>query len=51
MTVWDKGFQLSVHRLLIYPVVNDDLNTTSYNEYATAKPLDKPMMPGFFKTI
>ncbi len=40
---------MPVHQLLVYPVVNDDMNTPSYVQYADAKPLKKPMMAWFFK--
>ncbi len=45
----DKGVQLPVHQLLVYPVAGSDMNTKSYLKNATAKPLDKPMMAWFVK--
>jgi acetyl esterase len=45
----DKGLQLPVHQLLVYPVAGSDMNTESYQKYASAKPLDKPMMGWFVK--
>lgn len=49
MMARDKKAQLPVHQLLVYPVVNDDMNTPSYQRNADAKPLNKPMMAWFFK--
>jgi acetyl esterase len=45
----DKKATLPVMQLLVYPVVNDDMNTPSYVKNAAAKPLNKPMMAWFFK--
>lgn len=45
----DKKAKLPLHQLLVYPVVNDDMNTPSYRKNADAKPLNKPMMGWFFK--
>lgn len=45
----DKGFQMPVHQLLIYPIATHNFNTPSYQEYANAKPLNKPMMQWFFE--
>jgi acetyl esterase len=45
----DKKAQLPVHQLLVYPVVDNDMNRPSYQENANAKPLNKPMMAWFFK--
>ena len=45
----DKGIQLPVHQLLVYPVAGSDMNTESYQKNAKAKPLDKPMMAWFVK--
>jgi acetyl esterase len=49
MMARDKQAALPVHQLLVYPVVNDDLNTPSYQRNANAKPLSKAMMAWFFK--
>jgi acetyl esterase len=49
MMARDKKVAMPVHQLLVYPVVNDDMNTPSYVTYAAAKPLNKPMMGWFFK--
>jgi acetyl esterase len=45
----DKKAQLPVHQLLVYPVVDNDMNRPSYQQNAKAKPLNKPMMAWFFK--
>lgn len=45
----DKGMMLPVHQLLVYPVANNDMNSESYQKYAAAKPLNKPMMEWFAK--
>ncbi len=49
MMARDKQVALPVHQLLVYPVVDDDMNTPSYKTNANAKPLNKPMMAWFFK--
>lgn len=45
----NKGIMLPVHQLLVYPVANNDMNSESYQKYAAAKPLNKPMMEWFAK--
>jgi len=45
----DKKAQMPVHQLLVYPVVDNDMNRPSYQQNANAKPLNKPMMAWFFK--
>jgi acetyl esterase len=45
----DKKAQMPVHQLLVYPVVDNDMNNASYQRNANAKPLNKPMMAWFFK--
>ncbi|MDB5790498.1 MAG: lipase [Massilia sp.] len=49
MMARDKGVALPLHQLLVYPVVNDDMNTASYKRNESAKPLNKAMMGWFFK--
>ena len=49
MMARDKKAQMPVHQLLVYPVINDDMNSPSYKKSADAKPLNKPMMAWFFK--
>ena len=45
----DKKVAMPRHQLLVYPIANNDLNSASYVQYASAKPLDKPMMAWFIK--
>ena len=49
MMARDKGVAIPVHQLLVYPVVDNNMETPSYKKYAAAKPLNKPMMAWFFK--
>ncbi len=49
MMARDKKAHLPLHQLLVYPVVNDDMNNASYKRNANAKPLNKAMMGWFFK--
>jgi acetyl esterase len=43
----DKKIRVPIHQLLIYPVASDDMNSPSYQQYAAAAPLNKPMMMWF----
>ncbi len=45
----DQGLTAPKHQVLVYPLVGNDLNTESYIENATAKPLNKPMIEWFVK--
>lgn len=45
----DKHEPFPVHELLVYPVVDNNMNNASYVKNAHAKPLDRPMMEWFFK--
>ncbi len=45
----DKGVQMPVHILAVYPIAGTDTNTASYRENATAKPLSRPMMAWFLE--
>jgi acetyl esterase len=45
----DKGVMIPLHQVLVYPVANNDMNSESYQKYAAAKPLNKPMMEWFAK--
>ena len=45
----DKGIMMPLHQLLVYPVASNDMNSESYQKYAAAKPLNKPMMEWFAK--
>ena len=40
--------QLPRHQLLVYPIAGYDFTTASYQQYADAKPLNKPLMMWFF---
>lgn len=48
MMARDNDVSLPVHQLLVYPIAGYDLNTPSYQAYANAKPLSKPLMQWFF---
>lgn len=43
----DKGVQMPLHQLLVYPIAGDDMNTESYKDSENAKPLNKVMMGWF----
>lgn len=43
----DKKIAMPVHEVLVYPIASNDVNSASYTKYASAKPLDKPMMEWF----
>jgi acetyl esterase len=43
----DKGIQAPVYQVLVYPVASNNMNSESYQKYAAAKPLNKPMMGWF----
>ncbi|MES3039000.1 MAG: alpha/beta hydrolase [Bdellovibrionota bacterium] len=45
----DEGLPLPVHQLLIYPVVDWQMESGSYQLYAQAKPLSRDMMKWFMK--
>lgn len=45
----DKGIMLPLHQVLVYPIANGDTNSESYQKYAAAKPLNKPLMEWFYK--
>ncbi len=49
MMARDKKVMLPLHEVLIYPIAQADMNTPSYMQYMTAKPLDKPMMGWFME--
>lgn len=48
MMARDNDIKLPVHQLLVYPIADYDFNTESYQKYAAAKPLNKPLMQWFF---
>ncbi|MGI4872429.1 MAG: alpha/beta hydrolase [Janthinobacterium lividum] len=37
----ERSYPLPIHQLLVYPVADNNLNTASYQQYATAVPLNK----------
>ena len=43
----ERGLTLPVHELLVYPVADNNLTTTSYNQYASAVPLNRPNIQYF----
>ncbi len=43
----DQKLQAPVAQVLVYPIANNDMNSPSYIENATAKPLSKPAMEWF----
>lgn len=45
----DKKIMVPLHEVLVYPIAQSDMNTESYQKYASAKPLNKPMMAWFTK--
>jgi acetyl esterase len=47
MMARDQNVGLPVHILSVFPVANNDLNTPSYNQYANAKPLNRPLIEYF----
>ena len=44
----ERGVQLPVHILSVYPIADGDVQSPSYDEYANAKPLNRPLMEWFF---
>ncbi len=49
MMARDKGFQLPIHQVLVYPIAGYDFNTTSYQESDSTKPLSSGLMKWFFE--
>ncbi|MBB5711579.1 alpha/beta hydrolase [Sphingomonas xinjiangensis] len=47
----DEGFPLPVTQILVYPVADNDTNSTSYLENANAVPLNKPFMEWFVSHV
>ena len=45
----DEGLQAPLHQVLVYPVANNDMESSSYIENATAKPLGKAAMQWFVR--
>jgi acetyl esterase/lipase len=44
----ERGVKLPVHILSVYPIADGDVQSPSYDKYAKAKPLDRPLMEWFF---
>ena len=49
MMARDKGLQLPVHEVLVYPIAGYDFNTPSYKESDSTNPLNTGMMKWFFE--
>ena len=49
MMARDQSVQLPVHVTSVYPVADGDVQSPSYDEYANAVPLNRPLMEWFFK--
>ena len=49
MMARDKGIQLPVHQVLIYPIAGYDFNTPSYKQNDSTKPLSSGLMKWFFQ--
>jgi acetyl esterase len=47
MLARDRGVGQPLHIVSVYPVANNDLNTPSYNQYANAMPLSRPLIMWF----
>lgn len=45
----DKKITMPLHQVLVYPVANNDMNSESYQKYANAKPLSKPLIEWMVK--
>lgn len=45
----DRGVQLPVHQMLIYPITNYAFDTSSYKEFVNAMLLNTPTMQWFFR--
>ena len=48
MMARDKGMQLPVYQVLVYPIAGYDFNTASYKESDSTKPLSAGLMKWFF---
>jgi acetyl esterase len=48
MMARDSAVRKPLHQLVVYPIANYDVNSASYQQYASAKPLNKPLMQWFF---
>lgn len=48
MMARDKGVQMPIHEVLVYPIAAYDFNTPSYKEADSTKPLSSGLMKWFF---
>ena len=44
----ERGVPLPVHIVSVYPIADGDVQSPSYDEYANAQPLNRPLMEWFF---
>ncbi|MFN3648168.1 MAG: alpha/beta hydrolase [Armatimonadota bacterium] len=44
----EQGVRPPIHILAVYPIADGDTESASYDEYAEARPLNRPMMQWFF---
>ncbi len=44
----ERGVQLPEHIVSVYPIADGDVESPTYDEYANALPLNKPLMEWFF---
>ena len=44
----ERGVPLPVHIVSVYPIADGDVQSPSYDEYANALPLNRPLMEWFF---
>jgi acetyl esterase/lipase len=44
----DRGVKLPVHIVSVYPIADDDVESPTYDQYADAAPLNRPLMAWFF---
>ena len=49
MMARDKGIQLPIYQVLVYPIAGYDFNTDSYKENAATVPLNTELMKWFFE--
>jgi len=45
----DRGGKMPIYQVLVYPITNYDFSTPSYQEQASAVPLNKPLMMWFWQ--
>lgn len=45
----EDNFKLPLHQLLIYPILNDNMDTFSYKEHQKTKPLNSEVMKWYFR--